>query len=184
MFLSGYNYTLKYKTGTSSNNADHHSQFPKDCENDFYKLENVVFLTDLVESPVTSLDIKNESFKGPVISRVIDYVQFGWSTEKKLDLAFDPYENRKVELNIDQGCLIWENRVIIPKMLQLNVLKSLHEAHPVMSRMKSLARLYFCWVKWTETLKKELKLVNPTKNIKQCLSKHHFIHGNVEITKG
>ena len=135
-------------------------------ENDFYKLENVVFLTDLVESPVTSLDIKNESFKGPVISRVIYYVQI------------------KVELNIDQGCLIWENRVIIPKMLQLNVLKSLHEAHPVMSRMKSLARLYFCWVKWTETLKKELKLVNPAKNIKQCLSKHHFIHGNVEITKG
>ena len=30
LFLSGYNYTLKYKTGTSSSNADHHSQFPKD----------------------------------------------------------------------------------------------------------------------------------------------------------
>ena len=30
-------------------------------QNDFSKLENLGFLTDLVESPVTSLDVKNES---------------------------------------------------------------------------------------------------------------------------
>ena len=99
IILSGYNYTLKYKTGTSNSNADCLSQFPKDCENDFSKLDNLVFLTDLAESPVTSLDIKNESAKDPIISRVIHYVQFGWAMEKTLSLAFDPYKNHNVELN-------------------------------------------------------------------------------------
>ena len=55
----------------------------------------------------------------------------------------DPYENWKVKLSIDQAYLIWGNCVIVPKSLQPNVLESLHEAHPGMSRMKSLARLYF-----------------------------------------
>ena len=48
IILSGYNYTLKYKTGTSNSNADCLIRFPKDCENDFLKLENVGFLTDVV----------------------------------------------------------------------------------------------------------------------------------------
>ena len=69
--LSGYNYTLKNKTGTSNNNADCLSGIPKDCENDFSKLENLVFLTDLIESPITSLGIKNQSAKDPIISIVI-----------------------------------------------------------------------------------------------------------------
>ena len=74
-----------------------------------------MFLIDLVESSVTSLDVKNESAKEPVISRVLHYVQFGWPMEKTLSLALDHYKNCKVELSIDQGCLIWWNHVIIPK---------------------------------------------------------------------
>ena len=62
---------------------------------------------------------------------------------KKLSPAFGPFKNHEVGLSIDQGCLIWGNRVIIPKTIQQNVLESLHEAHPGMSRMKYLARLYF-----------------------------------------
>ena len=79
-------------------------------------------MTNVVESPITSLD------KDPIISRLKHYVQFLWPTEKTLTLAFNPYGNRKVELSIDEGCLIWENYVTIPKTLQPNMLESLHEA--------------------------------------------------------
>ena len=63
-------------------------------------------MADQVESPVTSLDVKNESAKDPIISRIICYTQLGWPTEKTLIPAFDPFKNRKVELSIDQGSLI------------------------------------------------------------------------------
>ena len=43
--LSVCNYTLKYKTETSNSNVDCLRRFSKDCENDFSKLENYVFLT-------------------------------------------------------------------------------------------------------------------------------------------
>lgn len=104
--LSGYNYTLKSKTGTSNSNADCLSPFPKNCKNDYSKLENLMLLTDLVEPPITSLEIKNESAKDPIISRIICYTQLGWPTEKTLIPDFDPFKNRKVELSIDQGSLI------------------------------------------------------------------------------
>ena len=51
IILSGYNYILTCKTGACNSNANYLSQFPKDCENDFSKLENLVLLTDLVEPP-------------------------------------------------------------------------------------------------------------------------------------
>ena len=117
-----------------------------------------MFLTDLVESLITSFDIKNESAKDPIISRVIDYVLFAWSTEKNLSLAFDRYKNRKVELSIDQGSLIWGSHVIIPKALQPHVLESLHEAHPGMSQTKSLARSNFWWVKMDKVIDKRVKM--------------------------
>ena len=63
-------------------------------------------MADQVESPVTSLDVKNESAKDPIISRIMCYTQLGWPTEKTLIPAFDPFKNRKVELSIGQGCLI------------------------------------------------------------------------------
>ena len=40
---------------------------------DFLKTVKM-FLTDLVESTVTSLDVKNESAKDPIICRIIHYV--------------------------------------------------------------------------------------------------------------
>ena len=87
--LSGYSYTLKSKTRTSNSNADCLSPFPKNCENEYSKLENLMLLTDLVEPPITSLEIKNESAKDPIISQVRHYVHFGWPTEKSLGPAID-----------------------------------------------------------------------------------------------
>ena len=63
-----------------------------------------------------------------------------------------------MELSIDQGCFIWGNRVIIPKALQPNVLENLYEAHQGMSRMRSLARSYFWWVKMDEDINKRVKM--------------------------
>ncbi|XP_060113007.1 uncharacterized protein K02A2.6-like, partial [Heteronotia binoei] len=49
------------------------------------------------------------------------------------------------ELSTHKGCLLWGNRVVIPKPLQDQVLRALHEAHPGIVRMKALARSYVWW---------------------------------------
>nr|XP_054596817.1 uncharacterized protein K02A2.6-like [Nothobranchius furzeri] len=52
---------------------------------------------------------------------------------------------RRHELTIQQGCLMWGVRVIVPPKLRSGVLQELHTAHPGMVRMKSLARSYVWW---------------------------------------
>ena len=46
---------------------------------------------------------------------------------------------------IEQGCVLWGTRVIVPKSLQSTVLQELHETHPGVSRMKAIARSYVWW---------------------------------------
>ncbi|XP_058012440.1 uncharacterized protein K02A2.6-like, partial [Ahaetulla prasina] len=44
-----------------------------------------------------------------------------------------------------RGCLLWGDRVVIPEKLRKNVLELLHEGHPGIVRLKSLARSYVWW---------------------------------------
>ncbi|XP_034027378.1 uncharacterized protein K02A2.6-like, partial [Thalassophryne amazonica] len=52
---------------------------------------------------------------------------------------------RRHDLTVQHGCLMWGLRVIVPPKLCPRVLKELHSAHPGVVRMKSLARSYVWW---------------------------------------
>ena len=56
-----------------------------------------------------------------------------------------PYEQRREELSLQDGCLLWGNRVIIPDMARARVLEELHVGHPGISRMKSIGRGIVWW---------------------------------------
>lgn len=51
----------------------------------------------------------------------------------------------KDELTVHIDCLLWGARVIIPKDFRQTLLNSLHELHPGVVRMKSLARQHLWW---------------------------------------
>ena len=51
---------------------------------------------------------------------------------------------RKLELSVYQGCILWGSRVVIPEDYREHVLYQLHEGHPGVARMKNLARMYGC----------------------------------------
>ena len=67
----------------------------------------------------------------------------GWINTK--DPNIQPYHHRKEEISVQNGCLLWGSRVIIPPQGRKRVLEELHTAHPGISRMKSLARSYMWW---------------------------------------
>ena len=60
------------------------------------------------------------------------------------DIRLKPYFNRRFELSVEQGCLLWGLRVI-PYRYQADMLKELHTGHPGIVRMKELARSYLWW---------------------------------------
>ena len=62
-----------------------------------------------------------------------------------MDAKMSPYFLRKEELTIQQGCLMWGIKVIIPKKFQNWVLNELHLGHPGIVKMKSIARTHVWW---------------------------------------
>ena len=51
----------------------------------------------------------------------------------------------KSVITTGQGCIVWGLRIIIPPVYQHQALQELHQSHPDILRMKSLARLHVQW---------------------------------------
>ena len=143
LLLSAYDYTLKYKAGRENSNADFFSRYPSEDENEYSKVNNNVYITELVTSPVKAAEISSFSQRDHIITRVIESVKSGWST--KLGEQYKPYVCRRFELAVDYGCLIWGRRVVVPHQLKEKILIELHDGHPGIVRMKALARSYVWW---------------------------------------
>ena len=68
----------------------------------------------------------------------------GWK-EGNHDELLKPFYNRKSEITLHQGCLLWGIRVIVPAKLRSSIQDLLHEGHPGVVRMKAVARSYVWW---------------------------------------
>lgn len=73
----------------------------------------------------------------------MDFVLHGW--QQTTTPEFKPYQDRKEQLSVHDGCLLWGSRVIIPPPGRQQALELFHSGHPGASRMKSLARSYIWW---------------------------------------
>ena len=79
----------------------------------------------------------------PILSQVYCYTQKG--RPDKVGEEFKPFSTRKQELTVQNGCLLWGTRVIIPVKQQHKLLDDLHRDHPGITKMKAVARSYFWW---------------------------------------
>ena len=66
----------------------------------------------------------------------------GWPDQPDSDQELAPYVQRRLELGVEGGCLLWGCRVVVPPRGRKRALQMLHESHPGMVRMKALARSY------------------------------------------
>ena len=144
LILSSYKYTLDYRSTKLHLDSDGLSRLPLP-KSWAPKSSNVEchFFEDEIVTSVTHDMIKRHTKKDPVLSKVFRYTMNGWPAVVDPDLV--PYKSRMLELSIEQGCLLWGSRVIIPRSLRKAVLSELHETHPGMSKMKMLARSYVWW---------------------------------------
>ena len=146
--LSEYEYVIKHRPGSQMGNADALSRLPlPDCplDSDVPPLGDVkMVMNHLTNTVVTDSDIKAWTEKDPVLSRVHHSILHGWPTAST-DRLLQPYLNKKDELSAVDGCVLWGARVVIPPTAQKQVLEQLHDSHPGISRMKSLARSYVWW---------------------------------------
>ena len=94
--------------------------------------------------PVDAADVQRETRRDITLSKVLDYTLHGWK-HKPTDTSLLQYYTRRNELSVENNCLLWGLRVIIPKKLQGKVLNELHEGHIGIVKMKNLSRSYVWW---------------------------------------
>ena len=93
--------------------------------------------------PVTAAMVRKQTRKDCELVKVYDYALRGWPTSVSQPLQ--PYYNRRTELSLCQGCLIWGTRVVIPTSLRKPLLQELHTGHLGIVRMKGIARSFIWW---------------------------------------
>lgn len=143
--LSGYDYELRYRPGSSHQNADMLSRLPlASNEDEQDPASNVLLLEAVNVEPLTAERIAKLTSQDPVLTKVYKGVQTG-KTDTWQGEEFKPLRRRKSELSTHRGCVLWGCRVLMPMALRETALKLLHANHLGMSAMKACARSHFWW---------------------------------------
>ena len=87
-------------------------------------IDNHVFLTEPFHAPVTAKEVALYTNRDSTLSNVTNYINYG--RPKKIEEQLKPYFRRKSELNVENPCILWSGRIIIPMQLQTKGLTVIH----------------------------------------------------------
>ena len=133
--LGAYNYQIEYKKGEQHANADAMSRLPQKITGSEPPIApEVVHLMEFLDtSPVSSKHIRLWTDRDSLLSKIRRWILSGWPEKEK---EMQPFFSKKTELSVEEGCILWGSRVVVPSKGRSKVVKMLHEAHPGIVRMK------------------------------------------------
>ncbi|CAI6361645.1 unnamed protein product [Macrosiphum euphorbiae] len=168
IFLAGYSYTIEFVKGVDNGIADALSRLPiegADMINHVFCSNFFINLITMNVQGIADLDICEEIQRNKVLKKVFLLVMSGkWpNSSKELSEDIKPYFNRRNELAIEQGLLLWGHRLVIPLKFREVLLMELHSSHLGTVKMKAIARSHMWW----PNIDKEIDLI--TKECSGCV---------------
>uniref|UniRef100_A0A183C855 RNA-directed DNA polymerase n=1 Tax=Globodera pallida TaxID=36090 RepID=A0A183C855_GLOPA len=120
------------------------------CETENVLVENIH--ETIRQLPITFKDLVATTKTDPALQQIRSFITKTWPEPKNFRETeflptekFSQFHRRKEEISIVDNCLMLGERIIIPRSLQKYVLRMLHQGHPGIKRMKSLARIHVYW---------------------------------------
>ena len=155
--LSQFDYKFEYSKGSCNVNSDCLSRLPlnettKSCE----PYELIFSINSLNAMPITCQDIKNHINANKDLSMLKHFIKYGWPARLN-NPNLKIFQNKIHELSLFDDCIMYGNRVFIPETLRTSVLDQLHEGHPGICGMKSLARSLIWYPKMDEDIENRVK---------------------------
>ena len=151
--LQKYSFDISYKPGKDHVIPDVLSraalitekgdeQLEKECELNIHMIvENNVECSNEMK-----LKIETETLRDPCTSRIMEYIRHGWPNSiQQCDPNVTPYWNVKDNLSILDGFVLYCDRIVIPKVLQPDMLQKIHAGHQGRVRSKALAHQAVYW---------------------------------------
>ena len=104
-----FEYTLKFRNTTAYTNADALSRLPlPEVPTVTQTPPELVLLADhLANSPVSARQIRDWTRRDPQLAPILQFVQQGWPSFCAEQDQLAPFFNKKTELSVHEGCLLW-----------------------------------------------------------------------------
>jgi len=116
--------------------------------------------------PVTFDKLHSISQQDEVLGTVKEYIKAGWPDPNILRQhphwsQIEGFHRRRESLTIKKDCIMFGERIIIPTVLRQWVLKLMHQGHPGIQRMKSLAQNYTYWPGMDKDIEQRVRRCTP-----------------------
>uniref|UniRef100_A0A914E5V9 RNA-directed DNA polymerase n=1 Tax=Acrobeloides nanus TaxID=290746 RepID=A0A914E5V9_9BILA len=130
LILMGYSFNIEYVNTKNFGQADGLSRLPLDSDQQFEETEaesEKFHIANIhstqAELPVDVKQIARETTKDPILMQILKWIQGSWP-EKVRGSDFQAYVCKKDSLSLVNGCILWQDRTVIPYMLRQKVLKT------------------------------------------------------------
>ncbi|XP_055701804.1 uncharacterized protein K02A2.6-like [Phlebotomus papatasi] len=158
LILQSYDFEIKFISTDSFGHADVLSRLISASRP---PLEEVVIAEIQLEETQDRLIVEEASSRLPVnfnmikratqssesLQDVVNYIKGGWPTSLKSIRSKEVAKYFKIRnaLSLIHDCVFYRERIVVPEQFRKKIITQLHDAHPGMSRMKSIARGYVFW---------------------------------------
>ncbi|GFR19477.1 uncharacterized protein K02A2.6 [Trichonephila clavata] len=135
LILQSFEFDIIFRKTIEHGNADFLSRLPETSEELEVKDDITIFQMSQIETlPVTSKELRQETGKDIELGPLLKALREG------KDL-----QGREAQYTIEDGCIMYGQRVCVPRKFQKNVLEELHAGHLGIVKMKAIARSFVYW---------------------------------------
>ncbi|GFW38676.1 uncharacterized protein K02A2.6 [Trichonephila clavipes] len=135
LILQSFEFDIIFRKTIEHGNADFLSRLPKTSEELEVTDDITIFQMSQIEAlPVTSKELRQETSKDIELGPLLRALREG------KDL-----QGREAQYTIEDGCIMYGQRVCIPRKFRKNVLEELHAGHLGIVKMMAIARSFVYW---------------------------------------
>lgn len=179
-FLSAFDFTIQYVKSAKHSNADCLSRLPL-RNNMVVSCDDYNYLKFIQTTcfPISSKSVSSETRKDEILSKVVYYTLYGWPNGEPMSDCLKSYFLKRNELSVEDNCVLWGYRIVIPSSLRKHILDELHCTHLGIVKMKSIARSTFWWPNVDKEIEEVANSCEYCQNERKSPSKHVLCQWNV-----
>ena len=149
-----FDYVIKHVPGKSLHTADALSRAPLEYTVDSDELMEIQEIECHISTVVDTLPVSSTRLTAisqaqandPVCSTLISYCSTGWPVKSSLPDSVKPYRKYQGELSVLDNLLLYQNRLVIPRQQQQQILQKLHNGHQGIQRCRLQAKSLVWWL--------------------------------------